>query len=511
MRIMKIGWYRNLCFAAAFIMAELPISVFAASIVFNEIAWMGTSISANHEWIELSNSGTESIDLTGWTLTASDGTPNISLQGSIVASGFFLLERTSDDTVPGIAADHIYTGALGNTGETLTLKNPSGETVDTIIGGENWANIGGDNETKQTAQRLGNNWITATGTPREATAVLGVSSGNGATVQDNTASSSPSVSPISAPSAFVPLPQSGGETSSAPRSMIVHAFVPPKGTVGADVLFSGEAEGIKSEPLLRARFRWSFGDGGSAEGKKVFHSYHYPGVYAVFLDVVSGERSTTARGEIIVAPAKLRVSRVVSGSAGLIEVANDDAEEVNLSFWHLRSAGHFFTIPANTVLLSKRSVAFPSAITRISVDTSDVALLYPNGTEAVRYEMPHPVSVSVSVSVTVAEPPVLSVLPTPPAPAKAIEVSASPQLASAPIVSASGKAAQMATDTTVFLAATVGAAGADKSGTGRWFAATVALVAVSAGGYLFVSRRTPQGTSKAEKLSEEAEEFDIVE
>ena len=492
---MKTGRYKSFSFALAFIAVVFPLCAFAATIVINEVAWMGTAASANHEWIELFNSGTESIDLTGWALIASDGTPSISLHGSIATGGFFLLERTSDDTAPGVAADQIYTGALGNTGETLALKNVSGETVDTVVGGENWVNIGGDNETKETAQRVGRSWVTAPWTPRAATAVSGISSGGAAPSPDGTASSSLPAPPVSAPSASAP---------PAPPSVTVRALVPPKGVVGADILFSGEAKGVTDEPLQNARFRWSFGDGGSVEGKKVFHSYHYPGAYAVFLDASSGERSATARGEITVAPAQLRVNRVAPGHTGLIEIANDDAEEINLSFWHLQSAGHFFTIPANTVLLSKRAVAFPSAITKLAIDVSDVSLLYPNGTEAVRYVMPP------AVSVTVVEPPVRPVLLVPLEPAKLTPKTVFVQPVVGPIEGDSGEMAQAATDTSVFLAAPVGAAGMDESGTGRWFAAAVALVAVSAGGYLFASRRAPKETSKVEKLSEEADKYDLV-
>jgi hypothetical protein len=53
----------------------------------------------------------------GWRLEAADGTPSIALAGMIPAGGYFLLERSNDESVPGVAADVIYTGALGNEGE----------------------------------------------------------------------------------------------------------------------------------------------------------------------------------------------------------------------------------------------------------------------------------------------------------------------------------------------------------------------------------------------------------
>ena len=84
---------------------------------------MGSGTSANHEWIELYNSG-EAVDVAGWVL--SDGMNlSINLTGIISAGDYAVLERTSDDSAPGIAF-LIYTGALVNTGATLTLQDSSG-------------------------------------------------------------------------------------------------------------------------------------------------------------------------------------------------------------------------------------------------------------------------------------------------------------------------------------------------------------------------------------------------
>ena len=91
-------------------------------VVINEVAWGGTAASAADEWIELYNNTDAAINLTGWTLTAADGTPSITLNGTIPAHGYFLLERIDDNTVSDIPADQIYTGDLGNGGEALQLK-----------------------------------------------------------------------------------------------------------------------------------------------------------------------------------------------------------------------------------------------------------------------------------------------------------------------------------------------------------------------------------------------------
>jgi len=142
---------------AIFILFVLPFPVYKTQaaeyldIVINEIAWMGTDVSFNDEWIELYNDTNNSINLDGWVLKADDGTPEIALTGAISANGFYLLERTDDETVPGISADLIYKGALGNKGEDLKLYDNLGSLIDEVNCSEEW--FAGDNKTKQTMER----------------------------------------------------------------------------------------------------------------------------------------------------------------------------------------------------------------------------------------------------------------------------------------------------------------------------------------------------------------------
>ncbi|MFB1081593.1 phospholipase D-like domain-containing protein [Jeotgalibacillus sp. JSM ZJ347] len=128
---------------------ERAEAVTANDVVINEIAWMGTTYSYSDEWMELYNNTSETINLTGWSLNAQDGTPAVALEGQIPAGGSFLLEKTDDDTVPGIAADLIYSGSLGNSGETLELRDAAGVLVDSV---DAW--YGGDNTAKSTMERV---------------------------------------------------------------------------------------------------------------------------------------------------------------------------------------------------------------------------------------------------------------------------------------------------------------------------------------------------------------------
>ena len=136
------------------------------NIIVNEIAWMGNKNSFNDEWIELYNTKETSIDLSGWTLKSFNEKIKIELVGQIQPKSYFLLERTNDDTVLGIKADQIYTGALNNNGNHLILSF-NGIVMDEINCSNGW--FAGDNKTKQTMEKGSNDWYHSQnpeGTPR---------------------------------------------------------------------------------------------------------------------------------------------------------------------------------------------------------------------------------------------------------------------------------------------------------------------------------------------------------
>ena len=158
-------------FASELGMMSQNLEIYFPSIIINEIAWMGTETSAYDEWIELYNHGEEDIDLSEWKI---EGALDIDLSGTIPANGYYLLERTDDNSVPGITADKIYTGSLSNSGEEIYLYYEY-NNVDILIDYLNfdpeyggWP--AGDNSTKQTMERVDlDSWETSIlsgGTPK---------------------------------------------------------------------------------------------------------------------------------------------------------------------------------------------------------------------------------------------------------------------------------------------------------------------------------------------------------
>jgi hypothetical protein len=153
-------------------------SVASKEIILNEIAWMGTPLVAGetatqaseHEWIELKNNSSQTINLSDWQLFDRSGVVKIifSESDTIGPDGYFLLARNAND-IEGVTADKNYSGGLSNAGDVLTLFDAQCGVADFLDASAGWP--AGNNTTKQTLERDadGIGWHTSVpsgGTPR---------------------------------------------------------------------------------------------------------------------------------------------------------------------------------------------------------------------------------------------------------------------------------------------------------------------------------------------------------
>ena len=346
----------------------IPQTIYA-SLYINEISWMGDSVSASHEWIELRNNGSTSVALDGWTLEAEDGQPKIILEGIVSDGSFFLLERTSDESVPNITANQIYTGSLSNAGEVLMLKDSNGNIVDQVNGLDSWANIGGDNQTKETAQRASpNQWITASPTPKSqnvSTGQLPVNNESEETIESVQNGSTSSNIPASSSSKEIILPRIYAEAGEN-RTAIS----------GADVVFSGVGYGYKKEILDKANYLWNFGDGAFGTVEKVTHAYVYPGIYIVSLNVSSGKDSASDYFTMTVIPNELVISSV---NENYIAIKNGSPIRLDISKWIIETLGKKFIFPEGAFIKEKTEIFIPSSISSLLPKGGEsVSFLYPN-------------------------------------------------------------------------------------------------------------------------------------
>ncbi len=152
------------------------------SVIINEVAWMGTTASASNEWIELRNISGREININGWQLVDAGDDIRIIFgdedkrgisRDRIPVNDFYLLERTDDDSVHGVAADFIYVGALSNSGgsssEGLRLFNANCQLIDEVLANPDWP--AGNAVARKTMERGdGFNWHESQfidGTPKQ--------------------------------------------------------------------------------------------------------------------------------------------------------------------------------------------------------------------------------------------------------------------------------------------------------------------------------------------------------
>jgi hypothetical protein len=363
----------------------------SADVLINEIAWMGTTNSANAEWMELYNNGTDSVPLDGWSLSAADGSPNIQLSGTISPQGYYLLERTSDDTVPGITADQIYSGSLGNSGEHLQLKDNLNNLVDDVDASGGWP--AGDNTTKMTMQRSGDGWITAVGTPDAANATVAAVSAT----TTSTVSSSPSTT--SSGTASDSSSDTGSSTTStvtAPSSdddsaddvVIVKpdpkysatVVAPELATAGTPVSFSVIVKENGKRDMMSGKFQWYMGDGGShyfEQNTDFNHVFYYPGTYVVTLEYYSSyfktEPDSIHKKTIIIAPADVSITQL-SDDGGVV-FSNTSSEDIDLGGWKIVSGTNTFLFPRYTIVPKNGTLSVSSHVLGFSIAAGDRAIL----------------------------------------------------------------------------------------------------------------------------------------
>ncbi len=336
-----------------------------AGVSVSEVAWMGSVESVNHEWIELYNSDASAVSLAGWKLTVGESV-TIALAGEIPAGDYVLLERNRGDGVYLANPPFVtYTGALVNTGATITLRTGDETIVDQVVGGTDWENIGGNNTTKETAQYSGTKWITAEATPGSANKTVG---------SETTPSDEEEVT-------TAPLVRSGGgvllrppkktlklERANTELALVIDA--PEIAYVGQEIPFVVTPAGPNDTILHSLLYNWNFGDGYSESGKEVTHQFLYPGEYAVNVYASYARHEQIARVTITVLPVTVSLTQ---NTAGDVQVHNNSPYEVPLSGFRLRGVESVI-FPPRTMLLPRGTITVSK--NRLQASYGDSVALY---------------------------------------------------------------------------------------------------------------------------------------
>ncbi|MFA5291293.1 MAG: helix-hairpin-helix domain-containing protein [Candidatus Paceibacterota bacterium] len=151
-------------------------------------------------------------------------------------------------------------------------------------------------------------------------------------------------------------------------------------TVRTPIMFSASQNknGTKTNYFL-----WSFGDGTSAIGLKVYHTYQFPGRYNVTLNgSIDDKEEAVARTIVLVTEAKIKVT-AVNLFAGYVEITNNSDKEQNLNNWSLRADDKKYVFPLDTIISPQAPIKIPlKQIGFASQNIKDIAPIYPDGEAA---------------------------------------------------------------------------------------------------------------------------------
>jgi PKD repeat protein len=247
------------------------------AVVINELMWMGSSLSANDEWIELRNTTDNPVDLSGWFLSKkSGGTESVMLiipdGSSVPARGFFLIANYGADlptSTLGIQPDLVDTDvSLVNSALQVTLYDATSALIDAADDGSG-APLGGHYESGAVWQSMERVATVGDGTQKESW---------------RTASTAVNFD-VNAPELGTPRAPNG---NSAP---VAEAGPDLEAGVDEVVSFDGsESVDVDNDPLS---FAWSFGDGAVADGPTPTHRFDEPGSFTATLTVSDGLESSS--------------------------------------------------------------------------------------------------------------------------------------------------------------------------------------------------------------------------
>jgi hypothetical protein len=123
-----------------------------------------------------------------------------------------------------------------------------------------------------------------------------------------------------------------------------------------------------------ARFYWTFGDGASAEGSVVNHSYLFPGEYNVVLNSSSGEDDAVdiTKVKVVIPQAKINYAD------SYVEFVNENSLDLNIGEWKIRGNDKEYIIPKDTIISALGSLKIPASILGAVFGSEKLSVVYPD-------------------------------------------------------------------------------------------------------------------------------------
>jgi hypothetical protein len=367
--LMKI--YRNI---GVFFLFLLP-NIVSAQIIFTEVMYNPSGTDTGREWVEIFNTGTESVDITTLKLFEDSVNHKISAYSGInlLSTGQYAIiadnpeKFHADFNFDGIIFDSAF--SLNNTGEEIKLINSAGSIVDTF----NYSIELGGNDTGNSLQLNDVGWIPAVPTPGEINAADAVdendeeSEDDDNNVDENTTIDAGSGSVHNGQTDVIDYKPTAKLKVSAGRER----FTTTNSEIFLELIHNQDKKS-------RIRAKWSMGDGHEISGKKISYIFDRPGEYNIVLNTFFGEETAISRTKIYVLEPEVKFSLANSGKGVDLLLKNSGKKELNIGGYTLKNNKRSFVLAADTIISAGQTLAMSETSTGLAHDDK-IVVYFPNG------------------------------------------------------------------------------------------------------------------------------------
>ncbi|MCX6751681.1 MAG: lamin tail domain-containing protein [Candidatus Nomurabacteria bacterium] len=346
-----------------------------AGVIINEV--MYAPASGDSEWIEIFNSGSESIDLSDWRFfnNETDSAPLRLQKGSAIlpggGNGYAIITTTSDWNSFSGTVFSSSQFSLPNDSSKYNTYKAIADSNKQIINSITYTTSTDTSNTGNSLSLIKGEWKSATKTPNaqnyNSVEILPASNNNSGSSGSNSSTQSTTQTKI------VEIPKIKTEITTKTLAF-----------VGIPIEFSASTTGHSNELLNYGKYFWNFGDGDSKETKvsdtaKFTHTFFYEGEYTIALEYYQNyySESPDASDEITIKiiPANVSISNVGDEKDFFVEISNDTDYDADISKWILSSSQKSFTLPRNMILESKKKIILSPKITGFSILDKDTLKL----------------------------------------------------------------------------------------------------------------------------------------
>ena len=375
------SWKKNKIYL--FLLISMPFSLKAADLSFSEIMFDPKGSDTDREWVEIKNNIGGTIDLEKYKFCDSGSCHKFFDSGSgfkIPPQSFGVFAKNPakfKEDYPNFSGFILRSSfSLTNSKELLELKNSVSQVLDVV---EYNSEVGGTDG--DSFSLFGDTWKNGKPTPGGENVFQEISSEEN-NENEGSNNSNDNDEDIKINRTYVEISDviDGKKKLKAEIVDNISTLI-----AGAKSQFDGRAYGITGIEIKGAEYFWNFGDGKKGYGKKVHHTYLYPGEYVLTLLVKSSNFSGHTRRIVKVAEPQIEIS-AVSSNKNWIKLKNNYSDILKLDNWFLMVDGEKFEIPQESYILPKKEIIFPNEITKLDVkEGSKIFLLFPNGEKVTRF------------------------------------------------------------------------------------------------------------------------------